>query len=420
MSKTKVEESGKLGLTQAISLLVGSILGASIYILLPELVGGLGTAIFLAFIIGAIPALFAAFYYMQLNAVFPQSGGAYYFSKRLISPYAGFLSSTFLCFGVIGGNVMLLYTFVNYLSFYIPDLPFLISAISVMAIFFILNYFGINIANSLQTLMVLWIVLALLAFIVPGIFYHVSGSGMETANPFLPGGAGELLAASITAFMGYTSIVQISSIGGKLKNPKKTAPLAIILSLIVAISLFSLVAFTATLVAPSEMIANSSAALPDIALLYLPESLSVFIGISGIFAIITTLNGSLMTIPNELYRLSKDGHVPSIFGFSHKKYKTPVVSLFTFAIGSILLVLFKVPGSILIHMLIVGILLSVTMSGIAAFRLRKKEPKAYAEASFHLPLWLFYPSTVIGVILGSGYSLFIIYQYPIIGIRVCQ
>ncbi|SHG37560.1 APC family permease [Ornithinibacillus halophilus] len=412
---TRHSDRGKIGLFGAVNIAIGSLLGAAIYIVLPDMVGEVGSATFLAFLLGALPALFCSVYYIQLNATFPSSGGTYYFSKRLLGPYAGFVASVSLIFGIIGGIAMLAHGFSQYFSIYFPTIPNELVILAVVATFLILNTIGIQTVHVIQSMMVVFILFVMVSFIVPGLVFKVSSSGFEAVNEFLPGGGKSLFSASVTAFLAYGTFVFISSLGSKIKNPRRNTPLAMMIALITVILLYMGIAYTATLVAPAEMIRQSTTALPDIAALYLPSFLVPLVGISGLLAIASTLNISFTVVATELQRISEEGYVMKFLAKPHKKYNTPVRSLFVCGTLGLLLVYSGLGPDVFIHIIVSGTLLSTFITAIAALRLKTKAAKEYENALMHIPSWLLYPATIIGGLLSIGYAMYIFYTYPVIG-----
>jgi len=56
-----------MSLIGAIGLIVGFVVGGSIFVLIPALAGMTGPSLYLAYICSAIPAVFAALYLLQLG-----------------------------------------------------------------------------------------------------------------------------------------------------------------------------------------------------------------------------------------------------------------------------------------------------------------------------------------------------------------
>src|SRR5699024_1316174 len=158
----------KMGLIGAISTLVGTMVGAAVFVLLGPLVDQTGASLPLAFLLGALPAFFGSAYYIQLGSMFPSSGGTYVYTSRLLNPTSGVLAAFWMLFAGIGANGMLALGFVNYIGFYMGHLPVKSTAILIIIIFVIINLFGIRFSSLLQIYMVIWMVGALVMYIVFG------------------------------------------------------------------------------------------------------------------------------------------------------------------------------------------------------------------------------------------------------------
>src|SRR5690625_2123803 len=97
-------------------MLVGAMIGAAVFVLLGPLANITGPSLPLAFVLGALPALFGSAYYIQLGSMFPSSGGTYVYTRRLLSPTAGVLAAFWMLFAGIGAAGMLALGFVEYLE----------------------------------------------------------------------------------------------------------------------------------------------------------------------------------------------------------------------------------------------------------------------------------------------------------------
>lgn len=73
------ESKNQIGLIGAVSIIVGTVIGASIFILLGPIAGNTGPALPIAYIFAFLPALFGSLFYAQLGAVIPATGGTYHF-----------------------------------------------------------------------------------------------------------------------------------------------------------------------------------------------------------------------------------------------------------------------------------------------------------------------------------------------------
>src|SRR5699024_10166493 len=130
----------KMGLVGAISTLIGTMVGAAVFVLLGPLVDQTGSSLPLAFLLGAIPALFGSAYYIQLGSMFPSTGGIYVYTSRLLSPTVGVLAAFWMLFAGIGAIGMLGLGFVDYIGFYFSSLPVIPTAIVVVIVFLFINF----------------------------------------------------------------------------------------------------------------------------------------------------------------------------------------------------------------------------------------------------------------------------------------
>ena len=79
----------KVGLFEAVAMITGLVVGASIFVLVPTLVGMTGPSLFLAYALAAIPALFVVLFEVQLTGVLPVTGANFVTVTRVAGPAWG-------------------------------------------------------------------------------------------------------------------------------------------------------------------------------------------------------------------------------------------------------------------------------------------------------------------------------------------
>ena len=80
-----------LNLFDAISIGIGAIVGAGIFVVVGIAIGYAGPAIVVSMVIAAIVASFTAFSFAELGSAIPKQGGVYAFAYEIASPSAGFV-----------------------------------------------------------------------------------------------------------------------------------------------------------------------------------------------------------------------------------------------------------------------------------------------------------------------------------------
>jgi len=89
MSQDKLSRT--IGLPGAAFLIIGYVVGATIFILPGSLAAEAGPAVYLAYLLAAIPAIFAGFAMAVVGSAMPASGSIYLFIRDLLSPSLGFI-----------------------------------------------------------------------------------------------------------------------------------------------------------------------------------------------------------------------------------------------------------------------------------------------------------------------------------------
>lgn len=399
----------KISLLGAISIIVGTVVGASIFILLGPIAGQTGPALPLAYIIAFLPALFGSIFYAQLGAAMPATGGTYQYCKRLLNPTVGYVASISLILGGMGATVMLSLGFAEYLQHFIPGLPIEFTAFLILIILYGINLLGLKTAELLQILMTLWILLALLIFAVPGLF-EVEPSNL---TPFFSNGLGNFLMGSSLAVYSYVGYGIISEIGGSIEKPEKNIPKAIFISLGIIVVIYALVSFVSVGVIPWEQLSASGASVAEAAQKFLNPSIVLFISVGALFATVSTINALFMTIPGDYEALSKE----KIFNKRLMGIKVngtaifPITSMLLFAIIGIFSG-FSVDFFATIT--IVGLLLNTIILGFALWKLPTSEKNAYEAAPFKIKTSLLRMIIIMGVLLNLIFIVLSIIDVPII------
>jgi len=180
-------------------------------------------------------------------------------------------------------------------------------------------------------------ILGLLAIIFIGVPSFGSVNYFELPN--LSG----LFEASALIFFAYLGFEGISRLSEEAKNPKKTIPRAILLSLLITTVIYVLVAIAAVSVLDWEVLGVSGAPLADVAAVAFGDSAFVVMSVIALFSTANTVLIFLLVASRIVYGMGKSGAFPSFLGKVHSTTRTPWVSILVLTILSIIFVL---PGEI--------------------------------------------------------------------------
>ena len=163
------EESGlrrNVNLFQAVMYGVGLILGAGIYVLIGDVAGIAGNAMWISFIISAFIATCTGLSYAELSSMFPKSAAEYVYVKNAFgNNAAAFIAGWLIIFVAIVSAVAVAIGFSGYFSSLFPQFDPLLSAAALVLILSVVNFVGIKESVWMNTIFT-FIELAGLAIII--------------------------------------------------------------------------------------------------------------------------------------------------------------------------------------------------------------------------------------------------------------
>ena len=219
-----------LGLWSAIAVIVGSMIGQSVFLVASDMARELGspTRVIAVWIIGGIVVLFGAFCYAELGAAMPEAGGDYVYLSRGLSPVWGFLygwtSSMIMRPGMDAVMAAGLLRFVEFLLPAVANpiftchltLPFQLQpyqftftaaqpiAAGIIVLVTAINYLGVRTAGHFQILLTSLKVAAVVAIVLLGLTLgRLSGIHPELIAWPVQSGIGAILMALVPAMAAY-------------------------------------------------------------------------------------------------------------------------------------------------------------------------------------------------------------------------
>jgi len=325
-----------LGLTEATLYGVGVILGAGIYALIGEAAGLAGNATWLAFFLGAFIAAFTGLSYAELSSIFPKAGGEYVYVEKAFNRRLAFLVGWLIVVGGVISAATVALGFGGYFStlFNTPILP---TAIILIALLSILNYWGIresSIANIIATVIEAAGLVIIIAF---GLKYFPTTN--FTALPSM-GWSGVLSATALIffAFLGFEDVARLSE---ETKNPTKTIPRALLLSIAITTILYILTAMSAVAIAGWQNLASSPAPLAMVAQTAFGAKAFFVLSVIALFATFNTVLVILVATSRMLYGMAESHGLPKLIAKVSPKHKTPWIAVALTGIFSALFVLIK-------------------------------------------------------------------------------
>ena len=334
-----------LGFREAVSLVIGTIIGTGIFLkaaVMAQLAGSV-TAVLLAWVVAALLSLMGALCYAELGSRFPHAGGEYVFLRKSWPEVVAFLygwtrfwigspaaiaayavgaatfSSGFLDIKALGGRAVV--------------------AVSLVVIFTFINCFKVRFGGSVQAALTLLKVvliagLALVIFISApkDNWLRLAGHDGFSWNQMTSGGFGGAVLAALWAFDGWNNMPMAA---GEIRDGQRNVPRALIVGLAV-VTIMYIMANLAWFYGASfnDIATANSSRYPD-ALPAATKAVQGFLGERGVaivsFAFVMSalgaMNGSILTSARVPYAMARDALFPAWFARVNSRSQVPVTAL---------------------------------------------------------------------------------------------
>jgi basic amino acid/polyamine antiporter, APA family len=389
-----------LGASQAVSIVVGVVIGSGIFLVPAEMMEAAGSAklVYLAWIVGGIFSFFGAVTYAQLGAMKPQAGGEYIYIRDAFGSLSGFLCGWAWTVvikpsslaAISTGIVRILGSF-HAFSFLMLPAGQLTASGKVVAIAFVafistVNYVGVRRAGNFQLAftvlkVALIIVIAALAFTSGGSWSHFAERYAGAT-----GGIAGFVAAVTAALWAYDGWSDLNMVAEEVKDPERNIPLALIGGFLAIAALYMLVNGAVQFALPAVAVAASSSPMADaVRNSVLGGVAAVVVSIAMIISLTTSLNGVALSGSRMTFALSRDGNFFSSLSKVHPRFHTPHVAIIVQAILSLGFLFLGGNFRQLFTLALFAEWLSYTAAAIALFVFRSG-PKTVSRA---VPLWKF-------------------------------
>ena len=388
MNKTKLKRS--LGLLDVFCIASGAMISSGLFILPGIAHAKAGPAVVISYVIAGLLAMTGMLSQAELVSAMPKAGGTYFYVTRSMGPALGTidgiltwlsisLKSSFALVGMAAFTIL------------IADFDPKLIALAFCVFFIILNLVGIKEAGRFQVGIVVLLLGLLIMYIVMGL----PNVKVSSFDPFMPQGALAIFSTAGFVFVSYGGLLHVASIAEEVKNPEKTIPAGMILSLVIVGILYVIVVFITSGVLGAEQLDHSLTPISDGAEVFLGRWGRIALSLAAILAFISTANAGIMSASRYPMALSRDRLFPDIFARINDKFKTPAIAIFATGIFMIIAVflnltlLVKVASSVLIFTFI--------FSSLCVIIMRESRVQNY-QPRFKVP---FYPWVQIIGIFGS-------------------
>ncbi len=396
----QTELSRDLGLTSALAIGIGTMVAAGIFTLSGLAVRNVGSSAVVSFFLAAIVASFTALTYCEFTSIYPESGEGYLYARKTFPPPLAYLVGWALLLGYTSSCAFYIASLSSYFQEFVWHTPYeQISGMLALTCLILLNIKGTKESVKFQIVITIGKVVLLSWFVMGGLWkVDMAALAHRISTDIVQIGA--TAGMVFITFFGFSAI---AASAGEVKNPVKTVPRAIFISMGVVSVLYVLVVFV---MIAADLTEYTEAALGTAAQKFLGPIGGMVIVVGALFSMISASNASILAGSRVALSMSQLGHLPTGIGAINPRTRTPIISLMLVG-GSILLFARSFDLENLAHFADTILLSALILVNVALIYHRRKFPGI--KRPFRVPLVPLLP--LLGIV-ANLYLLNLIFKHP--------
>lgn len=322
--------------------------------------------------------------YAELSSAIPESGGCSLFAQRAFGDGGAFFAGWALLLDYILTLAISAFSVGPYLGYFFPILKnnpqanVTFTAIVIGLLVFI-NIFGLKESSWFSLMLTGFDILTQVSLMALGIVFLLNFHKIWTQFTLgvAPTWTHFLYGISI-AMVAYTGIEAISQMAAEARDPGKSVPRAMFMTMGTTIFLYAGISMVALSAMDPKILSTTWVNDPIAGIAhympYMNQFLGPWIAILGATILTVAANAGLIGVSRLAYSMSNNFLIHPIFRHTTVRWRTPVYSLVTFgAVATIIVALFPYLD-ILADLYNYGAMLAFTMTHASLILLRKQQP----------------------------------------------
>ena len=385
----------QLGLLDVFCIASGAMISSGIFVLPGIAYGRAGPGVILSYLFAGLLATTGLLSTAELATAMPKAGSDYFFITRGMGPAVGTVAGLFNWVSFSLKSAFALVGMAAFVRLWAP-IDMRVTGVVLGLGFTALNLVGVKEAARVQLALVGGLLLLMLLYVAWGL----PEIDIRRYAPFTPRGAAAVFSTAGLVFVSYGGLLKIASIAEEVRNPGRTIPGGMILSLVVTSVFYVLMVFVTVGVLRPEQLDGSLTPVADGALSFMGRGGQIALGIAAALAFLTTANAGIMTGSRYLLAMSRDRMLPQAISCIGARFRTPHMAILVTG----LLVIFSMFVDLytLVEAASIGLILTNILANLSVIVLRESRLQNY-RPKFRSP---FYPWVQVGGIIGLAFILF--------------
>lgn len=331
-----------LRLPHATAMVVGTIIGASIFVQPSEITGAVPSipGLLAAWTVAGLLTIAGALICAELSSAYPRTGGVYVFLNETLSPAVGFLWAWAMFWSMHSGIIAAIAViFARYVGYFTPlsENGMRMTAIGAILLLSAVNYVGVRQGSRLQAAFTVGKVAAIAVIILVGFVFgsrlpHFVGAGVPTD---IAGQFPRAVAAGLFAFGGWHMVTYVA---GETMEARRTIPLALIIGTAIVTVCYVALNLVYLYVLPLARVMASTRVAADAADAVLGAGGGAVMSALVVFSTFGALSGIVLLGPRVYFSMAADHRALGWLGTVHPRFRTPSRAIVIQAVWSSVLV----------------------------------------------------------------------------------
>lgn len=385
----RIKLNRTLGLTNTLTLGIGTMIGAGIFILPSIATGRAGPAASISYLIGGLIAICTAISLSELATGVSRSGGSYYYINRSLGPFFGTITGMGMWMGLIFASAFYMIGFEYYVSnilnidIVIFAIPVTTRTLAVMVTLFLIgiNFRGTKGAGSFQNVIVLLLLTIIVFYIIVGSL-HIESNNLE---PFAPKGWAPVAGVAGLVFIGFMGFEVVATVAEEVREPQRNLWKGMIGSVVIVTIIYMIIIIVTVGIVDYRVLSGERTPVAFAAEAFMGTNGSQLITIAAIFATVSSAHASILSASRISFAMGKDGIVFPWTTKIHRVYGTPGNAIL---ITGLLIIVFLIVGKVELLAETAGFMFLMTFALLhgCVWVLRRSDPDWYTP-SFRAPLF---------------------------------
>lgn len=310
----------RLGLTDAVIIGLGSMIGAGVFAAFSPAALAAGNGLLIGLAVAAIVAFANATSSAQLAAVYPSSGGTYAYGRAVLGPWWGFAAGWSFVIGKTASCAAMALTFAAYAAPSGWEHPVAVLAVLALAA---VNYVGVTRTAFLARIIVAVALLVLAIVVAAGASTGYPALHASDASALVAHGPCGILQSAGLLFFAFAGYARIATMGEEVRDPARTIPRAITIAFGIVVVIYAAVAITVLGSLGAEGVAASSAPLRDAVGVAGWAWAEPLVRVGAAAAALGALLALIAGVGRTAFAMAREGDLPRYLAAVHPRFSVP-------------------------------------------------------------------------------------------------